>query len=382
MSTPAPADAEVRAPDAIAAEAFEDPQAGWANDDILFTKPARDALRDRHPTALRVLDWPELRALFGKHEAPANRHGRADRRFGMVSVSAAVAGLILAAFSPVAPPEAQPLAGALALAFCVGGAGLALFHWLGANSRARWLGHRYWTEQARGLYFQTVVNNLDLVARAMTDDQALAEWKVVRARALAALPSPEVMPAQLGRLSGEPADDETWVVAEWVRAPVPPPASEELSLLLDILRRHRFGIQLAYTEGKLGDSLRGPRRRSEAIRVGSDVLPAVAVVAAALAGGLMAAGVPADGAGIKALLGVAASGAAIALGLRLINDSLLLTDDAGRYAWYSAAVLQARARFDAGSLAEKVDALRDMEVVAYRDLRAFVAAHWRARYVL
>ena len=81
---------------------FEDPQAGWANDDILFTKPARMALGARHPAALRVLDWPELRALFGKHEAPANRHGRADRRFGMVSVGSAVGGLILAAFAPLA----------------------------------------------------------------------------------------------------------------------------------------------------------------------------------------------------------------------------------------------------------------------------------------
>lgn len=379
MSTPAPADVDV---EPNAPDAFEDPQAGWANDDILFTKPARDALRARHPTALRVLDWPELRALFGKHEAPANRHGRADRRFGMVSVAAAVGGLILAGFAPLGAGVAQQAMGGLALALCLGGAGLALFHWLGADSRARWLGHRYWTEQARGLYFQTLINNLDLVARAMSDDQALAEWKVARARALAALPAPEVMPAQLGRLAGEPTDDEAWIVREWTSSPAPPPTSDELALLLELLRRNRFGIQLAYTEGKLGDSLRAPRRRSEAIRVGSDILPVVAVVAAAFAGGLMAWGLPASDPAIRILLGLATSGTAIALGLRLINDSLLLTDDAGRYAWYSAAVLQARARFDAGGLSEKIAALRDMEVVAYRDLRAFVAAHWRARYVL
>jgi hypothetical protein len=71
----------------------------------------------------------------------------------------------------------------------------------------------------------------------------------------------------------------------------------------------------------------------------------------------------------------------VALALRVINDSLLLSDDASRYAWYSAAVLRARNRFDAGDLGEKLAALRDMETVAYRDLREFVAAHWRARYV-
>lgn len=364
------------------AEDFEDPQAGWANDDILFTKPARAALGARHPTALRVLDWPELRALFGKHEAPANRHGRADRQLGTISVCASVAGLVVGAFSPLAPPDSQPIVGGVALALCVAGIGLALFHWLGAHSRSRWLAHRFWTEQARALYFQTIVNNLDLVARAMTDDKALAEWKAARARALDALPSPEVMPAQLGRLSGDPTPDEAWVVPDWRLASVVPELSPQLDLLLDILRRHRFGIQLAYTDGKLGDSLRGPRRRSEAVRIGSDVLPGAAVCAAAVAGALMAFGAPASDVWVKVLLGLAASAAAIALGLRLINDSLLLTDDAGRYAWYSSAVLQARARFDAGGLAEKVEALRDMEIVAYRDLRAFVAAHWRARYVL
>ena len=51
------------------------------------------------------------------------------------------------------------------------------------------MGSRYWTERARGLYFQVLVNNLDLAARAMTDDRALAEWKMARARALEALPS-------------------------------------------------------------------------------------------------------------------------------------------------------------------------------------------------
>ncbi|MBL8769849.1 MAG: hypothetical protein JNK30_00580 [Phenylobacterium sp.] len=373
----APPEVDARAPGE-----FEDPEAGWANDDILFTKPARMALGAKHPAALRVLDWPELRALFGKHEAPANRHGRADRRLGAISVAASVSGLVVGAFSPLAPPALQPVAGGAALALAVGGIGLALFHWLGAHSRSRWLAHRFWTEQARALYFQTLVNNLDLVARAMVDDQAFAEWKVARARALDALPSPEVMPAQLGRLAGDPRPEEAWVLPEWRTASVIPEPSPGLELLLDILRRNRFGIQLAYTDGKLGASLRGPRRSSEAVRIGSDILPAAAVVAAALAGGLMLFGVTASSTAVKALLGLAASGAAVAMGLRLLNDSLLLTDDAGRYAWYSAAVLQARARFDAGGLAEKVEALRDMEIVAYRDLRAFVAAHWRARYVL
>jgi hypothetical protein len=68
-----------------------------------------------------------------------------------------------------------------------------------------------------------------------------------------------------------------------------------------------------------------------------------------------------------------------ALALRVINDDRLLAGDAGRYAGYFAEVSKVRTRFDRGDLTEKLAALRDMETVAHRDLREFVAAHWRAR---
>ena len=73
--------------------------------------------------------------------------------------------------------------------------------------------------------------------------------------------------------------------------------------------------------------------------------------------------------------------AAAALALRMVNDDLKLSEDASRYAWYGASVQGARTRFDAGDMGEKLAALREMEVVAYQDLREFIAAHWRGRYV-
>jgi hypothetical protein len=69
--------------------------------------------------------------------------------------------------------------------------------------------------------------------------------------------------------------------------------------------------------------------------------------------------------------------AVIALGV--INNDRLLAGDARRYAAYLDALSKARARFDAGGAPEKLTALRDVEVVCYRDLRAFVASHWRGR---
>src|SRR4051794_33564064 len=98
MSIDAPASPETEARGGL----FHDPLADWTNDDILLTKPARAVLGARHLQGLRVLDWPELRRLFARYEAPANKHGRRDRGLGLTSVGLAVLGLVLAAFAPLA----------------------------------------------------------------------------------------------------------------------------------------------------------------------------------------------------------------------------------------------------------------------------------------
>src|SRR6476659_4126386 len=97
MSQDAPA-----APEAdVRTGMFQDPLADWTNDDILLTKPARAVLGARHLQGLRVLDWPELRQLFAKYEAPAGRQGARGRGRGLISVGLAVLGLSLAAFAPL-----------------------------------------------------------------------------------------------------------------------------------------------------------------------------------------------------------------------------------------------------------------------------------------
>lgn len=375
VEAPAKRDAEPRS------GFLQDPLADWSNDDILLTKPARAALSAHHLASLRVLDWPELRALFSRHDAPAKSHGRTDRRLGMASVLLAAGGVAVAGALPLAwLAGAEKVTGAVAAALALAGAALALARRMDVRANARWLGHRFWTERVRSLYFQTIVNNLGLVAEAMRDDAAFGRWKVTRAAALKALPEPQDVTAQVRELAGPAADADTWVVEAWREPPPTPPPSEELDTLLALLRSQRFDVQLAYSDAKLSDSLRAPRRRSQAVSWGGEVLPGIAVLAAAAAGLVALLGGDLSGVGFRAALAVAVAATAGALALRVLNDNLLLTEDASRYAWYSAAVTRARARFDAGGLPEKVAALREMEAIAYRDLREFVSAHWRTRH--
>lgn len=357
---------------------FEDRLADWTNDDVLQTKEARAALGAKHPAGLRVLDWPELRALFAKYDPPATRHGRRDRRFGLLSVALAGVGLVLAALAPLAVGAESYMEGAAA-GLTIAGLGLMAFHEFGQGSKARWLGQRFGAERVRGLYFQAVTNNLDLVARAMANDAALGEWKVTRARLLSYLPKPEDLPGQVPRLAGPTTDDETWVLPEWSAAPKPPPPSPELDLLLSLLRGQRFDAQLDYVERKLSDSLGAPGQRAAVVRRLSLLLLAAAVVTGAIAGVLLATGRAPGDTDVKLALAVTVGAIVATLALRVINDDRLLSGDAGRYAAYAAAARKARDRFDAGGLPEKLAALREMETIAYRDLRAFVANHWRAR---
>lgn len=357
---------------------FHDALADWTNDDVLQTKEARAALGARHPAGLRVLDWPELRAQFAKYDPAATRHGRRDRRFGLLTVGLAALGLVLAMLSPLAI-GAERYVEMVAAALVIAGLGLMAFHELGAASKAGWLGQRFGAERVRALYFQAVTNNLDLVARAMASDAALGEWKVARGRMLSYLPKPEDLPRQAPKLAEPPNEAETWVLPEWSTPPKPPEPSPQLDLLLSLLRGQRLDAQVDYVQRKLSASLGAPGRRAAVVRGLGRLLLAAAVMTGVIAGVLLARGqTPAD-TDVKLALEVTVGALVAALALRVINDDRLLAGDAARYAGYFAAVSQVRTRFDRGDLSEKLAALREMEIVAHRDVREFMAAHWRAR---
>ena len=359
---------------------FRDALADWTNDDVLQTEAARAALGARYPAGLRVLDWPELRALFARYDPPATRHGRSDRRFGLLSVGLAVLGLVLAMLSPLAV-GAERVMETLAMALVVAGLAMMGFHKFAAPSKARALGHRFGAERVRALYFQAVANNLDLAARAMADDAALDDWKQARARMLAYLPEPEDLPGQIPKLAGAVEDDaETWVAPEWAQAPKPPEPSAELDLLLWLLRGQRLDGQIDYVQRKLSASLGAPGRRAATVRGLSLLLLAAAVVTGLIAGVLIVAMGRAPGDDDARLALEVTVGALVGvMALRVINDDQVLAGDASRYAAYFSAVSKLQTRFNRGGLAEKLAALREAEIICYRDLRAFVGSHWRSR---
>ena len=359
---------------------FSDALAGWTNDDVLKTDAARAALGAKHPAALRVLDWPQLRALFDAYDPPATRHGRRDRRLGVLSVGLAALGLMLTMASPLAVGGERNIE---TVAAVLAAAGLAIIgaHKFGAGSKARSIAHRFGAERVRALYFQAAANNLDLASRAMADDEALGQWTAARARLLGELPAPEDLPGQIAALAGPVEDDaETWVSPAWATPPPPPERSAQLDLLLSLLRGQRLDGQIDYVERKLSDSLGAPGQRASTGRGLSRLLLGASVVTGLMAAVLvLGMGRPPWGADVKLALAVTVGAVVAALALSVINNNQLLAGDAARYGAYLDALSKARDRFDRSGPAEKLAALRDVEIICYRDLRAFVGAHWRSR---
>ncbi|HEY0651303.1 hypothetical protein [Phenylobacterium sp.] len=358
---------------------FHDALADWTNDDVLQTKAARAALRARHPAVLRVLDWPELRARFAKYDPPATRHGQRDRHLGLLSLGLAALGLVLALLSPLAI-GAERVVEIAAAVLVVAGLAIMGVYKFGARSKASSLGQRFGAERVRALYFQAITNNLDLVSQAITSDAALAEWKMARARLLSHLPEPEDLPGQVPKLA-RPVDDdaETWVAPEWSQAPKPPEPSADLDLLLSLLRAQRLDGQIDYVERKLSASLGAPGQRAAVVRWLRRMLLAAAMVTGSIAGVLIVMGRAPGDTDLKLALEVTTGAVVAVMALGVINDDRLLAGDAKRYAAYFAALCKVRARFDRGDPADKLAALREMEVVCYRDLREFVGSHWRSR---
>uniref|UniRef100_UPI0025F24C7D hypothetical protein n=1 Tax=uncultured Phenylobacterium sp. TaxID=349273 RepID=UPI0025F24C7D len=339
---------------------FHDALADWTNDDVLQTEAARAALGYRHPAALRVLDWPELRALFAKYDPPATRHGRRDRRFYLLSVGLAALGLVLVMVSPLAV-GAERVIESVAAALIVAGLATMAFHKFGAGSKARSLAHRFGAERVRALYFQAVANNPDLAARAMADDAALTEWQAARARMLSHLPAPEDLPGQIPKLAGAVEDNaETWVAPEWSQPPEPPAPAADLDLLLSLLRGQRLDGQIDYLERKLDASLGAPGQRAAVARWLSRLLLAIAAATGLMAAVLVLGMGRAPGdTDVKLALEVAAGAIVAAMALGVINNDRLLAGDAKRYAAHLAALGKARAHFDKGAAPEKLAALRD-----------------------
>jgi len=376
---------------------FQNPLEGWTNDDLLLDDKEREYFCDRHPRLAPVFDWREMREAFALHEQPARQARKRSRLFGKIAIGLGFLGLALTALTPFLarllslsrpflndPDSADRWVGGLAAVLIAAGTLLGFHQALVGQAKRQWLISRFWTERIRQLHFQLILNNLAKAAAALDPGRAQEAWRTLRNRALDDFvhDAEKTLAKALAELEDDHAEEDVWVDRAWSDAPPPPPETPELAELLQGLRQQRIGVQERYTALKLTPGLHSPQTRAQWLHGVLDAFIAMILLITVAIGVLYAHGSEEPHLWLLGLLGAAGALTAAVVALRVLDEGLQLRTEAERYRWYLASVRSIRDRFEKADAADRIRLLRELERLAYQEMRRFLIAFKEARFIL
>ena len=380
-----------------ASSAFQDPLEGWTNDDLLLDKTERERFRDRHPRLAEIFDCEKMQQAFEGHDQPASDARKRSRRHGTTAVVLGFLGLALTAFTPWLakllsfstifpndPGSAERWIGGAAAALIILGTLVGLHQALIGRAKREWLIHRYWTERIRQFHFQLIVNNLEMAAAAMGGGAALDDWRSMRERELSDFlyEFEKTLKTAFDRLEDDHAEEDVWVDKAWREEPQATSRTQDLVALLEGLEKLRIGVQERYAELKLKPGLYSPQTRAEWLHGASDAFTAAILLLTVAIGVVYVLGEAEPRLWLLGMLGLAGTLTAAVVALRVLNEGLLLRTEAERYRWYLASVRSIRGRFEKTDTADRLRLLRELERLAYQEMRRFLVASNEARFVM
>jgi hypothetical protein len=378
------------------ASALDDPFKSWPNSDLLIDDEDRAFFTRHYPVFAPIFDWPELRSLFVIYDAAAAKALKHSRRAGIFAVVSGFLSLTVAAAAPLvdelsgrsAIPEfrTQAVMGGIAAVLAIASILIGYTQVLTGKGKARWLTNRFWTERIRQFHFQLIVNHLPAVVAATRSKRELQSWLDFRANELDRFKHDYLRGVQdkMHHLDTDEAEDRPWLSEAWDHPGPIPPATAEFDKLLKVLEHQRFGIQLRYVERKLVSGWHSPETRTQWVLKLSDAFTAVLLLATITVsvGSIIAfaAGVSPILRLIAGLLATISSSSIVAM--RALKEGLLFSTDAERYKWYRATVRTLYGRFEHADRTQKVHLLRELEHVAYQEMRRFTLSGSQARFVM
>lgn len=402
-----------------------DPFKNWPNGDLLIHEEDRAFFARHFPVYAPIFDWPELRSLFLTYDAPAARARKHSRRSGILAVVAGVLSLILAAGVPligevartiqvganpqsvagpakneviataggiakknvtVDPSGVQAVVGGFAAFLAMASVLLGYTQVLTGRAKSQWLTNRFWTERIRQLHFQFIVNHLPAAIAAGKSKQGLQHWLDLRTAELDRFKHDYLrgVDDKVHHLDIDEAEDMPWIVEEWSRPGPVPASSVEFDAILQLMEQQRFGIQQRYAERKLRHGMHSPATLADWVLKLSDTLTFALLLATITAGVGSVLLVFWHGAPLLHFIAafVAAVASAIVVAMRALKEGLLFSADAERYKWYLAALRTLHRRYEHSDREQKVCLLRELEHVAYQEMRRFILSCSQARFVM
>jgi len=393
---------------------ISDPIANWPNDDLLIREDVRFQVQEHFPTLYPIVDWPDLRQVFLRHDEIANNKKVEVSRRGRLIVVFGVLGLTLAATTGLFTTTTSLSAwfGAAAALFSLASLVLGALFRLRNPQRREWLQSRYITERIRHFYFQFMLTHASEIVGLLGADSSTKTLMDKKKKALAAFESHHIgqqeTPEKYRQILDDVAESDHWL-EEAGKKPAQWSINNDISdeqqarLFLTFMRRQRIGVQLAYMEKKQTDSLFSAKFLNKLIKLGVDALTVLIMITALLVGLHNALSLDSLNQLPTALLHwieraqfsltffpnthtlifFGAVAAALVAGLRAFSQGKRLREESERYNWYEAAILEIGHDFDTSADdSQRFSALMHLETAAYRETRAFLASQQRARFLV
>ncbi|MEI6644147.1 MAG: hypothetical protein WCL10_19180 [Novosphingobium sp.] len=368
----------------LSASFLDGRMADWGNDDLMMSQYHRDFVESRFPGSVDVFDFPELRALFDGFDKTANANRKRRQRNGFSAIMVAGTGAALAAVLPIVDllgGEFSRWLFAFAAILTLAGFGWAVLLILADKHKETWLEHRLLTERLRQFYFQQLLSDPALAARALTDPAALIAWKSKRAHALS------MFEAWLNRPVGSELlaviDDvnlgSAWFDESWLRYPPLLPGAA-LDDYFTILRIQRVGVQRNYVREKLTAGVASPETRLQAAQISSWVLTLATIGLTVLTAALLFDGTTTGSTLFAILASSIALAGVLSTVIRVLSEGLQLRPDCERYHWYRDAIREVEARLNNTDPGVRMVALQEFERTSYREMRDFLKTHKEARF--
>jgi hypothetical protein len=364
------------------------------NDDLLLQESDRKLALAKYPAIFHVLDHAELRHLFSKYDVRATRAKGTGLITGILAIGFGFGALGIAALELL---HTHPTTYGVALAVISGLCGVLSFligsvGVLFAGRKRNWLRCRLMGEKIRQFHFQLLLFRIPEILASLKDDAAKGLFLSKRNLWFESFKAQLVgkLDSAFAAIIHEEESINPWLHEDETEQELATEmwGNKELKPIFDAYRELRIVHQLDYTNYKLQDDHRiisvMPRRQLTIISlfIFAWILLLVVMHVGVLAGSLFHDSIFTLFQSREAIV-VIIWLALAALATRAIEQGLQPEREIERYQQYRSGIRAILERYDeAKSQNAKIAIMREMERLAFDEMRNFLVTNERSRFVM
>ena len=362
----------------------------WRNHDLLLKEMDRNIAKSADDGVFPILDWPELRELFKRHEDNAHKAKKVVRGQGSRAIMYCGAGAAIVPIATLLGSGSEITLMVIAACLTVFGSLAVVRHYFRHRFAQIWLGPRMYGERIRHFYFQFILTNFEIALNAIDNPAGLVDLEERRASDLAEAQQTLDEQSALRWLSiyEDQSHLRVWVlnpsttnlaVLESKAIAAAKASPGRAKRLLKRLAAQRVSVQHLYSATAV--SLRPNSTRSKALTISVISIAAMLIVPIATAiGAIELLGNVLgwlNGEFAKVAFSIAASAAAIGFTAKLLDQGLRFKEDLKRNREYEAhtkSIIEQLAS-EPDNIDKQIACLFDLERHAFWETRQFFIDH-------